>query len=371
MEISSVLKKAKLIETKSNKSNSKGKDAKSEKSSKDKTNFKKITPIVKLQQQKEEKNETQKKQKIISKRKSTSKPKKVVEIEVNPKAKDIRDNNSQDKESHPHYKKIPKNINEYQHLLNAGNKEDSVRWMINLRQPNLEFKKPSSLREPSFYFKDYDAYTARLSNSRDLDIADPVRCNVGPLEHLFKHRPGEKATNSQLFFETSLRRLKLSKNGNPNNNNNSNNKNQSNKRNTHGSIYNDNPKRKLLHYSDFYSGTLHMKNKPGYFSTVFPSLLPTSSKIIAKLEPISKLYDVEINRIPYYNNLIYKKEYKVSNFGNTISGEHYSVFKDKCVDVNLGNRSQLFESKVTIGEKSKINWASSLRPVKVQKPFIF
>lgn len=255
-------------------------------------------------------------------------------------------------------KKIPKNINEYQHLLAIGNKEDSVRWMINLRQPLPELKKPSGFKEPSFYQKGLDQYSSRVNQSKNKDIADPLNVNVGPLDHLFRFRPGEKATNSQLSFETSLRKIKSK---GVNEFNQTKQKDKSNSLIESGEFSN-NPKRKLINSMSFYSSQYHMTNKPSYFSTVFPRLISNGNPNEKSPEPICKLYNVEISKVGLYKDEIIKKTYKVADYSSLIQGEHYTLFNDRTVDKNLGNRSQLFESLSTIGEKPKINWASSLRP---------
>lgn len=262
-------------------------------------------------------------------------------------------NRSQTKKLNFITNKIPKNVNEYQHLISIGSKEDTINWMINLRQSNPEFKQPTSQREPSFYLKDLENYSNRVSKSKNLNMADPIKTNIGGLNHLFKNRPGEKANLSQQMFETSLRKFKLLGI--------SNNKHIDEDKNLTTSRLNKSSSNIISSYYNFYKGNIHMTNKPGYFSTVYPACLNISKQNIKKLQPISKCYDVKMIKEQFYKDTIVKKQYNRSEFGNVILGEHYSAFNDKCSDTNVGNRSQLFENRITIGEKSNINWATSLR----------
>ena len=122
--------------------------------------------------------------------------------------------------------KIPKNVNEYRHIIEIRSTQGSdVEYMLGLRHYNKinRISKNISLNAPSFYEKDLEKY--RKKNILKYFDRQLLKTNIATFEHILDHPAGLPANNIIFRYETTIRNEKEEEKKNKNKNNNNNNEN--------------------------------------------------------------------------------------------------------------------------------------------------
>ena len=108
------------------------------------------------------------------------------------------------KQQREHEFNLPKNVNEYRHVLEQySSQESDLEWILMLRrhQPIKTIQKEINANPPNFYNKDYEKYRAKTETDNNIR-KNKMKINLGTYKHIIK-RP---YLNSSMFnFETTLR----------------------------------------------------------------------------------------------------------------------------------------------------------------------
>lgn len=108
------------------------------------------------------------------------------------------------KKQREHEFNLPKNVNEYRHVIEQySSQESDLEWILMLRrhQPIKTIQKEINANPPNFYNKDYEKYRAKTETDNNIR-KNKMKINLGTYKHIIK-RP---YLNSSMFnFETTLR----------------------------------------------------------------------------------------------------------------------------------------------------------------------
>ena len=108
------------------------------------------------------------------------------------------------KQQREHEFNLPKNVNEYRHVIEQySSQESDLEWILMLRrhQPIKAIQKEINANPPNFYNKDYEKYRAKTETDNNIR-KNKMKINLGTYKHIIK-RP---YLNSSMFnFETTLR----------------------------------------------------------------------------------------------------------------------------------------------------------------------
>ena len=108
------------------------------------------------------------------------------------------------KKQREHEFNLPKNVNEYRHVIEQySSQESDLEWILMLRrhQPIKTIQKEINANPPNFYNKDYEKYRAKTETDNNMR-KNKMKINLGTYKHIIK-RP---YLNSSMFnFETTLR----------------------------------------------------------------------------------------------------------------------------------------------------------------------
>ena len=108
------------------------------------------------------------------------------------------------KRQREHEFNLPKNVNEYRHVIEQySSQESDLEWILMLRrhQPIKTIQKEINANPPNFYNKDYEKYRAKTETDNNIR-KNKMKINLGTYKHIIK-RP---YLNSSMFnFETTLR----------------------------------------------------------------------------------------------------------------------------------------------------------------------
>lgn len=108
------------------------------------------------------------------------------------------------KQQREHEFNLPKNVNEYRHVIEQySSQESDLEWILMLRrhQPIKKIQKEINANPPNFYNKDYEKYRAKTETDNNIR-KNKMKINLGTYKHIIK-RP---YLNSSMFnFETTLR----------------------------------------------------------------------------------------------------------------------------------------------------------------------
>ena len=108
------------------------------------------------------------------------------------------------KQQREHEFNLPKNVNEYRHVIEQySSQESDLEWILMLRrhQPIKTIQKEINANPPNFYNKDYEKYRAKTETDNNIR-KNKMKINLGTYKHIIK-RP---YLNSSMFnFETTLR----------------------------------------------------------------------------------------------------------------------------------------------------------------------
>lgn len=109
-------------------------------------------------------------------------------------------------------KHLPKNVNEYRHIIDSMPSRDSdVEWVLELRaydhKRNYESLKKSVGSHPDIYRKSFDEYRNKVLKDIKIKKDDNLllKGNSRDFEHLFNKRTGMAANPAQLGFDSTLR----------------------------------------------------------------------------------------------------------------------------------------------------------------------
>ena len=110
--------------------------------------------------------------------------------------------------------RLPKNIQEYRHIIDTFQSRDSdVEWIFELRgynkKNNFMNLKNVSVNQPSFYQDDFEKYRKKIEKDNKDKTENPLRMkgNAGELEHLLLKRLNMPANPSQVGFDSTLRQF--------------------------------------------------------------------------------------------------------------------------------------------------------------------
>lgn len=112
------------------------------------------------------------------------------------------------------FEKLPRNVNEYQHILCKQNVVAAdVSWVLDLRE---KYKSSEKINEnavpPSFYYQDLESYHEKCRKNKQ-DNSDYAKLSKRPLshieDHLVRNRFGESPNLTVTSFETTLRDFKF------------------------------------------------------------------------------------------------------------------------------------------------------------------
>lgn len=106
---------------------------------------------------------------------------------------------------------VPKNVNQYRHIIDTMHRDSDVEWIIELRSyRNLpSISKHTNTYPPKFYEKDFLDYKQK-TNKDLLDKSNnpfTLKRNLGDYEHLIR-KVGMPANSIQFGFDSTLRTLK-------------------------------------------------------------------------------------------------------------------------------------------------------------------
>ena len=108
------------------------------------------------------------------------------------------------KQQREHEFNLPKNVNEYRHVIEQySSQESDLEWILMLRrhQPIKTIQKEINANPPNFYNKNYEKYRAKTETDNNIR-KNKMKINLGTYKHIIK-RP---YLNSSMFnFETTLR----------------------------------------------------------------------------------------------------------------------------------------------------------------------
>jgi hypothetical protein len=128
----------------------------------------------------------------------------IMKIDDNKKATE-RDN------SFTQRRRVPKNVNQYRHIIDTMHRDSDVEWIIELRSyRNIPTTNKTNLHTfpPKFYDKDFQDYKQKTLK----DITDKqknpftLKRNLGEYEHLID-KIGMPANSIQFGFDSTLRTL--------------------------------------------------------------------------------------------------------------------------------------------------------------------
>lgn len=110
-----------------------------------------------------------------------------------------------------------KNMNLYRHIIsNTQSTESNLEWVLDLRT-NIESgfiiqnTKRIKCIEPSFYKKDLEKIARKKSLEKKIKEPISLKENVQSINHIIKHRLGEKPNMNQVDFELNLRKYEIEK----------------------------------------------------------------------------------------------------------------------------------------------------------------
>lgn len=111
-------------------------------------------------------------------------------------------------------KKLPKNVNEYRHIIDTVLSRDSdVEWVLSLKS-YMKFGEYSPLRErpiqqPPFYDEDFQRYKTKVDEDLSSKKLNKLRLmgNSRDFEHVMNNRLNMPANPSQLGFDSTLRKF--------------------------------------------------------------------------------------------------------------------------------------------------------------------
>jgi len=272
---------------------------------------------------------------------------------------EIKDKEKPKDHSHttkPHSKKhdLPKNVNEYKHLLRTNNiSEADIEWVLELREKSkVNYKEMLSHIKgaPSFYFDDLNKYVTKqkslklkeLSKTQNCfnkikaneDIYYKERINKENVDHLYKNSTA--TDNNIIDFETNLRQYRMKS---PSTN-----------------------FKKWVNISD-------RKNSYSLFSDKFPIISKEAQNIFNATDGFTvKPFDYTISKTTYLDKPIFRKTF---NYNKTATGpflgEHNSLQplnkKDpntiKYCGTNIQNIRHIIEKKGYL--QSNMLWEIGLR----------
>lgn len=100
---------------------------------------------------------------------------------------------------------IPKNVNDYRHIIKSyGSRESDVSWILELRgygKSPRHIPKEINTRPPDFYDADLEKYKKRFQNSDRRFL----KTNIANYYHIIDNPAGQPINNSLYSFETTLR----------------------------------------------------------------------------------------------------------------------------------------------------------------------
>lgn len=174
------------------------------------------------------------KQLAESKSKSKKKEKRIsdsINLSPSPKKNDIsekedhKNTNVKAKRSTLKLKSLPKNVNEYKHLLKSNLIVGSdIEWVLDLREKNkinLEELKSKASEPPKFYAVDSEKYIEKMKREEVEKMSNTMNCfnkikfnesqyfkersNKNTVDHLLRKRPDSVTDKNIIEFESSLR----------------------------------------------------------------------------------------------------------------------------------------------------------------------
>ena len=237
---------------------------------------------------------------------------------------------------------IPKNVNDYRHILSNSGAEKAISWMINLRNPTMNVNTLKEGKNPSFYYNDLDKYKTRKLVKNNKECLQEIQSgNSGGFVHLLQDRPGEKVNGSQLNFETSLRFIKRINN----------------------TYTNKSPNKSNNKYTDFIVPNFNYWNTKKKYPDILPPLMNTSlthlQKMTNKKINVTRPFDLKVEQYNLQGKNVRMKKLIPSNSTSSLMGEHNKGKYDmKLPDRNVNNCTHIIEDTRNFG---KIKWISSLR----------
>jgi len=119
----------------------------------------------------------------------------------------------------PQRRSIPKNVNEYRHIMeDKKSQESDIEWILDLREnrnsSNYDSLKNSVGEYPDIYRKSFDSYKLRVEKEKNDNKNNllHLKGNIKDFEHLIKRRIGIPTTLATIGFETTLRKFHSDKN---------------------------------------------------------------------------------------------------------------------------------------------------------------
>lgn len=105
------------------------------------------------------------------------------------------------------YKKIPKNVNDYRHIIDVYySRESDVEWILDLRghKKIKLYPKVDSFNAPPFYYDDLNKYKARNNYG---DFRKYLKTNISDYAHIYDDKAGLPANSIGVKHITTLRDL--------------------------------------------------------------------------------------------------------------------------------------------------------------------
>lgn len=140
-------------------------------------------------------------------------------ISLSPESKALKnmmkiDDNKKTNEKEVNIKrrKVPKNVNQYRHIIETMNRDSDVEWIIELRShlkmPQV-YKHTIHTFPPKFYDQDFQEYKNKTAKDILEKNKNPhtLKRNLGEYEHLI-NKIGMPANSIQFGFDSTLRTLK-------------------------------------------------------------------------------------------------------------------------------------------------------------------
>ena len=111
-------------------------------------------------------------------------------------------------------KKLPKNVNEYRHIIdNILSRDSDVEWVLGLKAPSkpIEYSplRERTLNQPNFYSEDFERYKDKIEKDNKVREANKLRLkgNTSDFNHIINNRLNMPANPSQIGFDTTLRKF--------------------------------------------------------------------------------------------------------------------------------------------------------------------
>lgn len=109
------------------------------------------------------------------------------------------------------YKKLPKNVNDYRHIIEEyDSRESDVEWILGLRgyKKIKSFPKAEASAPPAFYEDDLANYKKRNDYGSNRKY---LKANMAVFSHIYDHPAGLPANSSGIKYATNLRDIENSK----------------------------------------------------------------------------------------------------------------------------------------------------------------